>query len=69
MKIDFWRIVNDFMREGLSLTSGKYRTGRKERALFEYETSIEWKNGLPYKVSCSVDFSPSKNIIIKKEEK
>lgn len=33
----------------------------------KYATSIEWKDGLPWKVKARVDFTPSKSILIKRK--
>lgn len=36
---------------------------------YKYECSISWKDGLPYKVRCKLDFSPSLKYLVKKEGK
>lgn len=40
-----------------------------DKPLFKYYASVEYKDGLPWLVSVRVDFTPSKNIIIKKQNK
>ncbi len=38
----------------------------QEQPLFHYTTSVEWKNGLPWKAKARIDFSPAKSRIIKR---
>lgn len=52
-----------FMKDRTKAASGDYE------GIFKYNTSVEWKKGLPYKVKCSVDFTPSKSKLSKKEKK
>ena len=52
-----------FMKDRTKAASGDYK------GIFKYNTSVEWKKGLPYKVKCSVDFTPSKSKLSKKEKK
>lgn len=54
---------SSFMGNKMKTASGDYE------GYFKYNTSIEWKKGLPYKVKCSVDFTPSKSKLSKKEKK
>lgn len=39
------------------------------KVIFTYTTSVEYKNGLPWRVKARVDFTPSKSIIIKRQNK
>lgn len=43
----------------------KYR----DKPFFTYSASVEYKDGLPWLVRVRIDFTPSKNIIIKKQNK
>ena len=43
----------------------KYR----DKPFFTYYASVEYKDGLPWLVRVRLDFTPSKNIIIKKQNK
>lgn len=36
---------------------------------FKYSTSIEWKEGLPWKAWARIDFTPSKSIIVKHKDR
>ena len=52
---------NSFMKDKMKADSGEYE------GKFKYRTSIEWKKGLPYKVQCTVDFTPCKSKLSAKE--
>lgn len=53
---------NSFMKDNkMKADSGEYKGN------FKYRTSIEWKKGLPYKVQCTVDFTPCKSKLSAKE--
>lgn len=53
---------NSFMKDNkMKADSGDYEGN------FKYRTSIEWKKGLPYKVKCTVDFTPCKSKLSAKE--
>ena len=50
-----------------NILSGKVEDPGSSPA-FNYQVSIEDRNGLPYKVKCIIDFSPSKGKLIKKQD-
>lgn len=68
-KVSFFhgeRFYKRFIEDKMKTDSGKFKGSDKLQ--FTYETSIVWKKGLPYKVKCSVDFTPSKDKLTKKEK-
>ena len=60
-------MVNEMINGEKNILSGRVEETRYFPA-YNYQVSIEDRNGLPYKVKCVIDFSPSKNKLIKKQD-
>lgn len=63
--------LRSFLRniaEGKRGINGTYK-GDSDLPQFTYTTEMTWEGGLPSKVKCRVDFTPSKAILLKKESK